>query len=169
MSVRRILFTPIFLAALHPFLFAQTKLAEVDLQVSGVESGTSYGVLLRKFGKPASRKSVFTERELSCTGSDITNLTLRYSGLEIVLVDDGYGRNFEVVEIVVTSNRWQASGIRIGAGPNEIVRRFGKPNSREKRGDRMLYQYVTPGNLGTVNFEFRSSKLVKIVMSETLC
>jgi len=168
-GVRRVSLGLIFLVAFQSFLFAQTKLREVDLRISGVGSGTSYSAVISKFGRPVSKKSERTSRDLSCTGSDLTDLTLRYSGLEIGLIGDGRGRNLKVVKIVVTSNRWQASGIRVGFAPREIIRRFGEPNSRANRGGRVTYHYVTPGNLGGVSFEFRNGRLVKIVMSETLC
>jgi len=167
--MRRFFLALILLAAFQSFLFAQTKLREVDLRISGVGSGTSYSGVISKFGRPASRKSERTSRELSCTGSDITDLKLQYSGLDVGLIGDGDGRNLKVVEIVVTSNRWRASGIRVGATPKEIIRRFGEANSRTRRGSRATYGYVTSGNLGVVNFEFLDGRLVKIVMSETLC
>ena len=167
--MRRFFLALILLAAFQSFLFAQTKLREVDLRISGVGSGTSYSGVISKFGRPASRKSERTSRELSCTGSDITDLKLQYSGLDVGLIGDGDGRNLKVVEIVVTSSRWQASGIRVGSAPKEIMRRFGEPNSHANRVGRVIYYYVTPGNLGGVNFEFRNGRLAKIVMSETLC
>ena len=167
--MRRISFALMLLAGFQSFLFAQAKLREVDLRISGVGSGTSYSTVLSKLGRPFSKKSERTSRELSCTASDITNLRLQYPGLEIGLIGDGHGRNLRVVEIVVTSNRWQASGIRTGFATREVIRRFGEPNSRANRSGLVNYYYVTPGNLGGVTFEFRSGRLVKIVMSEALC
>jgi hypothetical protein len=168
-GIKRIPLALILLTAFQSVLFAQKKLTEVDLRISGVGSGASYPAVLSKLGRPRSKKSEQTPRELSCTASDITELTLQYPGLEIGLLGDGDGQNLNVVEIVVTSHRWQASGIRVGDTTKVVFRRFGKPNSRANRGNRVVYYYVTPGNLGGVNFEFLKDRLVKIVMSETLC
>jgi len=143
----------------------QKKLTEVDLRINNIGTGSSYASTIAKFGRPISREA----EEFSCTGPNDTYLTLRYSGMTVGLLDDGHEQNRKVVEIVVTSKRWQASGIRVGATTKEIIRRFGEPVSRFKRGSLVAYNYVTPENLGIVSFEFVGGRLVKISMSETLC
>jgi hypothetical protein len=162
-----------FVIALLPFIampvIGQKKLTEVDLRVNSIGSGSSYSSTIAKFGPAISRKVEKTKAEDSCTATDDTYMTLRYSGMTVGLLGDGNGRNLTVVEIVVTSKRWQASGIRVGATPKEVIRRFGEPVSRAKRGSRANYDYVTPENLGGVHFEFLRGRLLKIIMSETLC
>ena len=96
-------------------------------------------------------------------------MKLRYPGLNVRLLGDGSAMKFQVFEIDVTSNRWAASSIRIGALPNQVVRRFGEPISRRRRDGRIFYEYVTRGNTGSVSFEFRNGRLARILMSETLC
>lgn len=166
-SMSRILL-PLFLAFLAASVPGQESLREVDLRVRGIGSESSYSSVIAKLGRPISRKSQRYTAE-DCIGRDATILTLRYRGLTVELLGDRDGKDFEVIELIITSPRWAASGVKIGASTNEVVRRFGDPISKEPRNNRTVYHYVTPDNLGNVNFEFQRGRLVKILMSETLC
>jgi outer membrane protein assembly factor BamE (lipoprotein component of BamABCDE complex) len=96
-------------------------------------------------------------------------LTLFYSGLEITLLGDGEGRNLDVYTIKVTSKKWQASGISIGADKHEVQTKFGEPYSKAEKSGETVFYYVTKDNIGGVNFHFQNGKLVRIAMTETLC
>jgi len=50
-----------------------------------------------------------------------------------------------------------------------VLAKFGKPISKEERAGEMIFVYVTKGNTGGANFYFRANRLVRILMSETLC
>jgi len=149
--------------------FGQKKYREVDLRVSGIGSGTSYSTVVRKLGKPLRSKKERYAADSACSGAAETHLTLFYSGLEITLLGDGRGRNLDVYSIEVTSKKWVASGISIGASIKNILNKFNEPNSKaDISGETVLY-YVTKENLGGVNFYFRNNKLVRVAMTETLC
>ena len=145
------------------------KYREVDLRVNGVGSGTSYATVVRKFGKPLrSKKERFTA-DNACSGEAETHLTLFYSGLEITFLGDGKGRDLEVYSLELMSKKWLASGVSIGATANDVLKKFGEPNSKEEKSGETVFYYVTKDNLGGVNFYFRNGKLVRVGMTETLC
>ncbi len=148
---------------------AQEKLNEIDLRVNGIGSGTSYSTVIRKLGKPNRTKTVKFKAESACSNSDETHLTVFYSGLEITFLGDGKGRKLDVYSIKVTTNKWTASGIKIGATKKQIQTKFGTPNFKDTRSAETIFRYVTKENLGGVNFYFRNNKLVKVEMTETLC
>lgn len=157
------------LLAFTPSL-AQGRLREADLKVRGVGSGSSYNSVLANFGRPSSKKiEQYSADNSSCIPEAHTLVKLHYPGLTVELLGDGVGRKLRVVEIDVTSHRWSASSVRVGARADQVVRRFGKPNSHGLRVGWIAYYYVTPGNLGSVVFEFRKGRLTRISMSETLC
>jgi len=149
--------------------WGQEKLREVDLRVNGIGSGTLYPTVIRNLGKPLQRKATRTAESLSCAGAAETDVTLLYSGLQISLFGDGRGRNLTVYTIEVSSLKWMASGVRIGASMKEVESKFGEPISKAGQSGETIFHYVTKGNLGMVNFYFRNDKLVKVVMTETLC
>lgn len=158
------------IAATATPVIGQEILREVDLKLRGVGSGSSYGSVIAKFGQPLSKKvERFGADNSSCIPNAHTLVKLGYPGLTFELLGDGRGRSLKVVEIDVTSGRWSASTIKIGARPYQVVQRFGEPDSRERRDTRMVYYYVTPGNLGNVNFVFKGDRLIRILMIETLC
>lgn len=162
----------LFISLLCIFTFsisAQKKLNEIDLRVNGIGSGTSYSTLIRKLGKPNRTKKIKVKAENACSNSDETHLTLFYSGLEITLLGDGKGQNLEVYSLEVITNKWTASGIKIGATEKEIQTRFGMPISKDDKSGETVFYYVTKENLGGVNFYFRNNKLVRVEMTETLC
>jgi hypothetical protein len=163
------LFSLVLLLFLVLQVLGQQTWREVDLQVEGIGSGTPYSTILGRLGKPLRRKTTRTPATLSCSGSAETDLTLFYSGLKISLLGDGKRRNLKVYSIEIASPKWTASGINVGASLDEVRNKFGEPNSREEESGETVFYYVTKDNLGIVNFHFRNNKLVKVVMTETLC
>lgn len=159
----------VLLGFLSPPAPGQERLREVDLRVSGVSSGTPYSTVLRKFGRPLQRKVTRTAASSSCSGEAETDVRLSYPGLQISLLGDGRGRNLEVYSIEVSSPKWIASGARVGASVEEVGAKFGAPASKAGESGETVFHYVTRGNLGVVNFYFRDGKLIKVVMTETLC
>jgi len=149
--------------------FGQKKWREVDLRVNGIGSGTSYSTVVRKLGKPLRSKKERLAANSACSGSAETHLTLFYSGLEVTLLGDGRGRKLEVYSMEVTSKKWSASGVGIGADAQDVLTKFGEPNSKEEESGETIFYYTTKDNLGGVDFHFRNNKLVKVEMTETLC
>ena len=148
---------------------SQTKLREVDLTIDGIGSGSPFADALVKFGI-ASKKNIRKEEAAdSCMGRAATFLTLDYPGLQVILLGDEFAQGFEIVEMTITSKRWNASGARIGDSLDSVEKRFGKPNSIEKEGEVTVFFYVTRENLGVVRFEFAKGKLILMSMKETLC
>lgn len=148
---------------------SQTKLREVDLTIDGVGSGSPFADALVKFGVSPKKNIEKLDAEDSCLGRAVTFLTLEYPGLQVVLLGDGYAQGFEIVEMTITSKKWNASGARIGDSSDSVEKRFGKPNSIEKQGEVTVFFYVTLDNLGFVRFEFTKGKLTLMSMKETLC
>ena len=147
----------------------QEKWREIDLRVNDIGSGTSYSTVIKKLGKPRRRGTEKFDASSACSGSAETHLTLFYSGLEVILLGDGRKGSLDVYSIEVTSKKWIASGISIGANVKNVLNRFGEPSSKEEKSGETILYYVTKANLGVVNFHFRSNKLIKVLMSETLC
>jgi hypothetical protein len=149
---------------------AQSKTREIDLKINGIGSGASYSAVIGKFGKPRRNKKEKVAASTSCSNEAETYLTLNYSGLIIELLGDGKGRDLTVYSIEITSPKWIiTSGISIGASMEDIKAKFRQPDSEsEYLGETTLY-YVSKGNTGGVNFEFRNNKLVRVEMKETLC
>ena len=147
----------------------QKRLQEVDLRINGIASGSSYSSIVRKLGKPLSRRTEKSAALNSCSGKDETFVTLKYEGLGIRLLGDGRGRKLSVFSMDVSSEKWLASGARLGDSTYQVRKRFGKPVSQAILSGKLIFYYVTPGNLGGVNFEFKKKKLVRIKMNETLC
>lgn len=166
--MKQFLILILFLFLVLPVV-AQEKLTEVDLRVNAVGSGTSYPTVIEKFGKPRRTETEKFDAVSACSGSAETHLTLFYLGLEITLLGDGKGRNLAVYTIEVTSPKWSASGVNIGAAPKDILAKFGEPSNKEEESGETVCYYVTKGNLGVVKFHFRNSRLIKIVMAATLC
>lgn len=141
------------------------KWTEVDLTVNGIRSGTPYSTIVNKIGKPTRERSI--GRDECGEGGRMKNLI--YPGLTIGVLSDPRGRNYEVISIEVTSDKWSISpGIRIGAERKSILQTFGKSvNDDALTSDRI--DYVTRDNMGLVNFSFQNGKLVRASMQETLC
>lgn len=147
----------------------QERLREVNLRVNGIGSGSSYTTVIKKFGSPSYRVTEKYDATESCSNMPETHLTLKYPGLEVTLLGDGKGRKMQVYSMKVRSKKWLASGVRLGTDPSDVRKRFGKPVSQAIGDGTLTYYYVTPGNVGGVNFEFKNRKLVRIRMNETLC
>ena len=150
-------------------VLGQKKWREVDLRINGIGSGTSYSTVIKKLGKPLRTETEKIKASLACSGSAETHLTLVYSGLEITLLGDGRGRNLDVYSIEVTSKKWVASGITLGASIKDVRAKFGEPNEQANESNQTILYYNTNGNLGGVNFYFQNNKLVKVGMTEALC
>jgi hypothetical protein len=150
-------------------LFAQTQPTEVDFQVGGITSGGTYAAVVKRFGRPLQRRTEKYTAAMACSGSPETHITLLYPGLKVTLLGEGRGRDMHVYAVEVSSSRWLASGVRIGADIKDVQARFGKAHSREDEDIKTILYYVTKGNLGGVNFYFRAGKLVRVGMTETLC
>ena len=148
---------------------SQTKLREVDLTIDGIGSGSPFSDALVKFGISPKKKIEKEEAQDSCLGRAATFLTLDYPGLQVVLLGDEFAQGFEIVEMTITSKKWNAAGARIGDSSDSVEKRFGKPNSIEKQGELTVFFYVTRENLGFVRFEFAKGKLTLMSMKETLC
>lgn len=147
----------------------QKPLREVDLRVNGVGTGSSFSTVIRRLGWPLRRQTDRLDAAGSCSNTPETHLTLKYQGLEVTLLGDGKGRQLRVYSVDVTSKKWLASGVRIGTGVSRVRKRFGKPVSQAEAGGKLIYYYVTPGNFGGVNFEFKRSKLIRMRLNESLC
>lgn len=164
---------PIWFLILFIFLtlpvFGLKQLREIDLRVNSIGSGTSYSTVIRKLGKPLRSETKKYKASEACSNSAETHLTLFYSGLEITLLGDGRGRNLDVYSIEVTSPKWLASSLSIGADAKDVIVKFGEPNSKAENSYETIFYYVTKGNLGGVNFHFQKNKLIKVTMAETLC
>jgi hypothetical protein len=169
------LITPICFVFIVAFLFlmpssisAQSALTEVDLRIKGIGQNSEYRQIVNTLGKPLRVKTVNLPADQACSDERERHRTLIYNGLELVLLRIGGGRE-GVTAIKVTSSKWETSGIRIGEDMAAVISHFGVPNSRDIRDGRTILFYVTPGNLGSVKFEFKNEELVGIFMSETLC
>ncbi len=150
-------------------IFGQENPREVDLRINGVGSGTSHAVVVRQLGKALRSKTVKLRATDSCSGSAETHLTLFYSGLELTLLGDGRGRKLAVYSIEVSSPKWVASGVPMGAEVTEVLTKFGQPINKEEQSGESIYHYVTKGSLGGVTFHFRDNKLSRVIMTEALC
>jgi hypothetical protein len=155
---------PFLLSILFVFLvfpvtiFAQT----LDLKVKGIGVGTSYSTVLKKLGKPLSSKK---HGSFPCDNGN-SMLTLRYSGLVIKLIQDNNNQYF-VASMEVTSPKWAASGIKIGASIREVQKRFGQNNNLSKERGLENLQYFNGD--GYADFYFRNNKLTKVVWELNAC
>jgi hypothetical protein len=81
-------------------------------------------VVLVQFSREVRSKRVRAPANLSCSGEVETSLTLFYSGLEVSLLGSGKGRSLEVYSFIVTSPKWSASGVNIGADIKQALVKF---------------------------------------------
>lgn len=146
-------------------------LTEVNFRVRGVGLGSPYAQVLRRFGRPPStkRETILVETEIC--GPSYTSLVLRYHGALIELHGDLRGRNFEVVEIELTSSKFLITpGIRIGMTEKEVRSRIGGPPWQVlTESHSQILDYVTKENLGGASLHFRNGRLVKVHWKYTLC
>ncbi len=155
---RFLFFVSLIFFTLPTIASAQT----IDLKVKGVDVGASHQTVLQQLGKPLSSRKGGTN---PC-GS--TKQVLRYSGLKITLDEDADERNYTVVEIEVTSPKWEvASEISVGATLADVQTKFAQTEAPTKeKGLENLSYFVTDGY---ANFYFRNKKLVKVNWELNLC
>lgn len=160
----------LFVAALLLPVFSlagQTSLREGPT-VNGIKLGATQQQVLKRFGKPLSE--VRKEAE-PCVGG--TELTLRYSGIKIVLWDDPADeKKFLVGMVEVTSTGWAVSGARVGHTTASIQKRFGSPNAQETDPDSKLpfwFYEMNDESPGNTHFTFRNGKVVKITALYFMC
>jgi hypothetical protein len=134
----------------------------IDLQVGGVEIGTTYPTVIQKLGKPVSKKKGGI---VPCGSNDETLLTLRYRGLALELTE-GLSGKFFVFTAKVTSPKWSVSGIRVGASVEDVKKKFGSGELTKEKGLEYLSYYITDGY---ANFVFQNNKLVKVDWELNLC
>lgn len=153
------------------------KLAQADLVVGGVTSGTTYAETVRKLGKPP-RESKVADQIDQCAGG--RGKTLFYDGLEIALMGDESGKNQKILDIKVTSPKWTTDkGIKIGATPPQVIARYGKTayeNAYERpteektfTGEKWLVYNMKKNAPGGITFYFKNNRLVRIEMIATTC
>jgi hypothetical protein len=128
----------------------------IALDVNGVEIETTEAEVIKKLGKPSSRKSGAGNE---CQQGNL--LILRYPGLIIELEDSGV-----VAAATVTSPKWSFSGIRIGASVSEVQKKFGISKSERKKG--LDYLHCGIGD-GSAEFIFQKGKLIKIYWEFNFC
>jgi len=147
----------LFLISFFILAFSFTAAAQqtIALDINGVEIETTEAEVIKKLGKPSSRKSGAGNE---CQGN---LLRLRYPGLIIELEDSGV-----VAAATVTSPKWSFSGIRIGASVSEVQKKFGISKSERKKGLDYLYYGIGDGG---AEFVFRKGKLVKIYWEFNFC
>lgn len=142
--------------------FAVSAQQMIDLQVNGVKIATPYSVVVQKLGKPSSKKKGGT---FPCDNNG-EMLTLRYQGLVIKLIEANDGTGYFVGAINITSAKWSASGINIGATVKEVRDRFGNSELTKKLGLKNLSYGMGEG---FADFYFRNGKLVKINWEFNIC
>jgi hypothetical protein len=147
---------------------SQSALRKINLTIDGIGSGSSYADVLRKLGVPPKQNIERGPGDLSCAGMAWSTLTADYPGLQVVLLGNAQAQGFKVVKMMITSKKWLASSLRIGASAADVEKKFGKPDSTNE-GDKLIYEYVAEDNLGGVSFQFAKGKLISISIKETLC
>ena len=153
---------------LPPVGHATQEPAEVNLRVRGVGLGSSQAAVLRRFGKPLSRKREKVTEE-TC-GPAHSDLTLRYEGIVFSFEGDLRGRRFEVVSVEVTSPKLIITpAMKIGLTEKQVRARLGSPwETRDESGLHKLV-YTTRGNDGGAVLSFEQGKLVNVYWQYTLC
>lgn len=157
-----------FLLLFLLFIFAlptNAQITEVDLRIDGVGLTTKQETVLRKLGKPSSRKRGGI---VPCCGGEEL-LTLRYPGLEIELFREEDGKIFSVSSMRVTSPKWKVSGINIGANINDAKTKFGQPYHETKEKRSLGLHYNVKDGLGGASFYFRGNKLKEIYWEINFC
>ena len=155
--------------AISPSPKLERVLHELDFEVNGIKSGTSYDEIVKRIGKPLRSQDLGKD---DCNDRDMR--TIYYKGLAIELESDGTKQSYAVVSIEVTSARWLIGNkIKIGSTRDEVLKAFGPDNDYaddDALGDQMpRLEYVTKENLGGVTFLLIDEKVFKVIMSETLC
>lgn len=154
MKTLTLLFSIVLLLTVNAFSQSSTP----DIKVNGVGLGSSYREVIRKLGKPSRDYTVEADE---CVGGKSRYLI--YQGLTVELHPRASNpKAFYVGQIEVTSARWNVSGVRIGAKPAAVRKKFGSSDFQngDKKGERFLdYYLAAPGNL---YFYFRRNQLVRV-------
>jgi len=165
----KLLFTITLLLVTSVFSIGQTNKG-IDLDVNGVRWNSTYATVTKKLGKPIRTKRSTMKAGNECTGDAQTFLTLTYKGLEVSVIGDGRGRGMRVYQILVTDQRWLASGIRVGTDVEGVKGEFGKPDyeSTDNEGiTRFLYNATEEST--EVSVDFRDGKVIRILLAESIC
>jgi hypothetical protein len=159
-----IFFILLILLALPTISIAQ----ELDLNINGVSLDSTLATVKTKLGKPISEKKRKAGEECFSKGQYFTNL--KYTGLVIELLSDEKGKNYKVVSIEITSNKWKVGNtISIGSTQKQVQDKFGKPKNNSTDNGETYFDYAHKGELSGVSFIFRKEKLVKISFGTDLC
>lgn len=143
---------------------------EVDFRVKGVGLGDSYARVLRQLGRPISRKREKIPDDFGVCGGAYTSLRLRYQGVEIELMGDLRGRNYQVISLEVTSPKILiAPGIRIGMTEEETRSQIGPPLQERTESGVRIQTYITKGNEGGAGLYIRDGRLLKVQWDYTMC
>lgn len=141
---------------------------EVDFRVRGVGLGSGLTAVVRKFGKPKSRKQEKITDDTCSPPHSV--LTLTYEGITFELDGDLRGRGFEVVSIEATTPELLITpGIRIGMNEKQVRFKLQTPQEENDEGGMHRLFYVTRGNDGGASLYFRNGKVVKVFWTYTLC
>lgn len=165
----KLLFSILFVLITSVFAFGQTSNG-IDLEVNGVRWNSTYATVTKKLGKPIRTKRSTMKAGNECTGYAQTFLTLTYKGLEVSVIGDGRGRGMRVYQMLVTDQRWLASGIRVGTDADGVKRVFGKPDFESTDADGITRFLYNASNEATeVSVEFRNGKVIRISLTESIC
>ena len=161
-AVEQLPVTPI--ATVQP----QRPLSEVDIRVKGIGLESPLKDVLATFGKPKKRTVENLAAGQACSNERETHHFLEYEGLSIFLLKIGNDEQPTVSRLEVNGGDWAASSISLGVNEARVIEVFGEPSGRQVSDITVLY-YITPENLGGVNFEFQNDKLIRFSMKQTLC
>ena len=134
----------------------------ISIRVRGVAVGSTEKQVVKRFGRTDVRKG----GTFPC---DIEGemRTMKYPGLEFRLIESMAKRGERIVAmIVVSSRKWSVGGIRIGATPAMVRKRFGKARWESMDGRRYLSYFIDDGS---GRFFFRRGKLVRIESELNAC
>lgn len=154
------------LSVIFPVFAQESK--PVDFLVKGVGYNTPYASVIKLLGKPKKQKDT-KEYSTECRGRPTTFRLMTYDGMEIGLLGDIRGRGMKVYSIVITSAKWNALGVRVGASEAGLTAKFGKPRLRSDLGYEVMIEYDTNPDYIGLSFHFKNKKLIKIVLTEAIC
>lgn len=145
----------------------ETSLTQIlNLKVKDVEIGTKYSDVLKKLGKPSSKKK---GKDFPCDDGEI--LILKYKGLVLELLKNYEDNTFFVASTTVISDKWSVSdanvgSINVGASIKEVKEKFGDKEFYNEEGFDILGYYNIDGY---ANFYFKDGKVVKIRWELNVC
>lgn len=141
--------------------FAASAQETIDLQVNGVGVYAAEATVIKKLGKPLSRK----KGDFPCDEGGAT--ILRYKGLTISLIEANDGTGFIVGSINVTSANWSISNVSVGADIKDIQKRFGQSETETEMSGLKKLSYGMAE--GFAYFYFRNNKLIKVYWEFNIC